>query len=151
GDVSDTKETDWKLDPSAADMNSIVKNETLVSGSIKWNIWLKLFTAPPSRWFGFLLMIILMFGNEALYDFTNSWLALWSGKDGNEQRSSFYAYIYLGGVLCTFIVTLIRVAYIVYIMLCGSTYFHNQMLKGILYTSLRFFENNPSGRILNRA
>ncbi|CAF4290238.1 unnamed protein product, partial [Adineta steineri] len=150
-DVSDTKETDWKLDPSAADMNSIVKNETSVSGSIKWNIWLKLFTAPPLRWFGFLLMIILMFGNEALYDFTNRWLALWSGKDENEQRSSFYAYIYLGGVLCTFIVTLIRVAYIVYIMLCGSTYFHNQMLKGILYTSLRFFENNPSGRILNRA
>ncbi|CAF1226779.1 unnamed protein product [Adineta steineri] len=150
-DVSDTKETDWKLDPSAADMNSIVKNETSVSGSIKWNIWLKLFTAPPLRWFGFLLMIILMFGNEALYDFTNSWLALWSGKDGNEQRSSFYAYIYLGGVLCTLIVTLIRVAYIIYIMLCGSTYFHNQMLKGILYTSLRFFENNPSGRILNRA
>ena len=36
-------------------------------------------------------------------------------------------------------------------MLRGSTYFHNRMLKGILYTSLRFFESNPSGRILNRA
>ena len=150
-DSSNTKETDWTLDTSITDMNSIVKDETSVDGSIKWSIWLALFTSPPLRWFGFLLMIILLLGNEALYDFTNSWLALWSGKDERRQQSSFYAYVYLGGVLSTLIVALIRVGYIIYIMLCGSTYFHNRMLKGILYTSLRFFENNPSGRILNRA
>jgi ABC-type multidrug transport system fused ATPase/permease subunit len=76
---------------------------------------------------------------------------VWSGKDESEQRSSFYAYIYLGVIFATLIVALIRVGYTFYIMLRGSTYFHNRMLKGILYTSLRFFESNPSGRILNRA
>ncbi|CAF2705919.1 unnamed protein product [Rotaria sp. Silwood2] len=150
-DSSNDNETDWTVNTSIIDMNSIVKCETSVDGAIKWNVWLKLFTSPPLRWFGFFLMIIFMLTNEALYDFTNRWLALWSGKNKNEQQSLFYIYIYLGSVLSILIVALIRVGIIFYIMLHGSTYFHNQMLKGILHTSLRFFESNPSGRILNRA
>ncbi|CAF3829045.1 unnamed protein product [Rotaria sp. Silwood1] len=150
-DSPDDNETDWTLNTATTDINSIVKNETSIDGAIKWSVWLQLFTAPPLRWFGFFLMIIFMVGTEALYDFTNSWLALWSGKDENEQRSSFYAYVYLGVIFATLIIALLRAGYIFYIMLRGSTYFHNRMLKGILYTSLRFFESNPSGRILNRA
>ena len=49
------------------------------------------------------------------------------------------------------IVAIIRVDFACYIMLRGSTYLHNGMLKAMLYTSLRFFGSNPSGRILNRA
>ncbi|CAF1379373.1 unnamed protein product [Rotaria sordida] len=150
-DSSNKKESDWTLNTTINDMNSIVKSEASVDGAIKWSVWLGLFTSPPLRWFGFFLMIIFMLGNEALYDFTNSWLARWSGQRKSEQRSSFYAYVYLGVTFATLIVALIRVGYTFYIMLCGSTYFHNRMLKGILYTSLRFFESNPSGRILNRA
>ncbi|CAF0877952.1 unnamed protein product [Adineta steineri] len=150
-DPANNKETDWKLGTSITDTKSIVKSEQSADGGIKWKVWLELFTAPPLRWFGFLFMIILMLGNEALYDFTNSWLALWSNKDESEQQLSFYAYVYLGTILATLFVALIRVGFIIYIMLCGSTHFHNRMLNGILYTSLRFFENNPSGRILNRA
>ena len=150
-DSSNNKETDWIANTATIDMNSIVKNETSVDGAVKWNIWLKLFTSPPLNWFGFFLMIVFMLGNEALYDFTNSWLARWSNEDKDEQRSSFYAYVYLGAIVATFIVAVIRAGYIFYILLRGSTYFHNQMVKGILYTSLRFFESNPSGRILNRA
>jgi ATP-binding cassette subfamily C (CFTR/MRP) protein 4 len=150
-DSSNNKETDWIPNTPTTDMNSIVKSEASVDGAIKWNVWLQLFTSPPLRWFGFFLMLIFMLGSEALYDFTNYWLAVWSGKDQSEQQSSSYAYIYLGVVFATFIIALIRIGYTFYIMLRGSTYFHNRMLKGILYASLRFFESNPSGRILNRA
>ncbi|CAF1066424.1 unnamed protein product [Rotaria sordida] len=150
-DSSNDSEIDWTLNNAITDINSIVKNETLIDGAIKWSVWIQLFTSPPLRWFGFFLMIIFMLSNEALYDFTNTWLSLWSGKDESEQRSSFYAYVYLGAIFATFIIALIRTGCIFYIMLSGSTHFHNRMLKGILYTSLRFFESNPSGRILNRA
>ena len=150
-DTSNNKEADWIPNTAAIDMNSIVKKETSVGGAINWSVWLQLFTSPPLRWFGFFLMIIFMLGNEVVYDFTNSWLALWSGKDKDEQRSSFYAYVYLAVILTTLIGAVIRIGYTYYIMLRGSTHFHNRMLKGILYTSLRFFESNPSGRILNRA
>ncbi|CAF1554367.1 unnamed protein product [Rotaria sp. Silwood1] len=150
-DSYNDKQMDWTLNTATTDMNSIVKNEISFDGAIKWSVWLTLFTSPPLRWFGFLLLIFFMLGNEALYDFTNSWLALWSSKDKTEQRSSFYAHIYLGVIIATLFIALIRVGFSFYIMLRGSTYLHNRMLKGILYTSLRFFESNPSGRILNRA
>lgn len=150
-DPSNNKENDWIPNTATTDMNSIVKKETSVDGGINWSVWLQLFTSPPLHWFGFFLMIIFMLGNEAVYDFTNSWLALWSSKEHDEQRSPFYAYVYLGVILATLIGAIIRAGYVYYTMLRGSTHFHNRMLKGILYTSLRFFESNPSGRILNRA
>ena len=148
---SNDTNTDWTLDTAVIDTNSIVKNEMSVDGAIKWNVWLKLFTAPPLRWFGFLLMIILMLINECSYDFANVWLALWSSKDERDQRSSFYAYFYLGIIGTTLILAMMRAGFVYYIILRGATHFHNRMVKGILYTSLRFFESNPSGRILNRA
>jgi ABC-type multidrug transport system fused ATPase/permease subunit len=36
------------------------------------------------------------------------------------------------------------------VILHGSNSLHNNMLKGLLYTSIQFFESNPTGRILNR-
>ena len=150
-DSSDDKETEWTLKSSKVDMNQIFVNETSVDGAIKWSVWFQLFTSPPFRWFGFLLMILLMCAAEALYDYTNLWLAVWSGKSSGEQKSSFYAYVYLGLTLGTLAMIVVRTGFVFLIMLNGSTYFHNRMLSSILYTSLRFVESNPSGRILNRA
>jgi ATP-binding cassette subfamily C (CFTR/MRP) protein 4 len=144
-------EPEWTLDKAKNDEHSIVKEETSVDGTVKWNVWFQLLTAPPLRWFGLLLMIFVSLAAEALFDFTNHWLALWCGQTESEQRSSFYAYVYLGLALGTLIIVLMRSIYVFYIILCGSTHFHNRMFRGILYTSLRFFESNSSGRILNRA
>ncbi|CAF2823969.1 unnamed protein product [Rotaria sp. Silwood2] len=116
-DSSHGKETLWVVNTDLNDKNSIVKSETSVDGDVKWSIWLELFTSPPLGWFGLFLMIIFMLGSEALYDFTNSWLALWSAEDEKKQRSSYYAYVYLGVIIATLIVALIRAGYIFYIML----------------------------------
>ncbi|CAF3792548.1 unnamed protein product [Rotaria sordida] len=147
---SDDDKFNFKLKTATTDMNSIVKTETSTDGAVNWNVWFQLFTAPPLHWLGFFLSIILIFTAEAMYDFSNRWLSLWSAKSKKNQSSSFDAYVYLGLTLGTLIAALLRAGFLFYIMLCGSTYFHNQMLTGILYTSLRFFESNPSGRILNR-
>lgn len=53
--------------------------------------------------------------------------------------------------MVTLILALGRAIYFFYLILNGANYFHNKMLTGLLYTSMRFFESNPSGRILNRA
>ncbi|CAF3150151.1 unnamed protein product [Rotaria sp. Silwood2] len=150
-DSSDEQETDFKVDTAKNDLNSIVKSETSGDGTVKWNVWFQLFTAPPLRWFGFFLLIVLLLVAEGLYDFTNRWLSLWSAKSEKNESSSLDTYVYLGLTFGTLIAALIRAAFLIYVMLCGSTFFHNRMLTGILYTSLHFFESNPSGRILNRA
>ncbi|CAF0916789.1 unnamed protein product [Rotaria sordida] len=48
-DSSNDNETSWTLNTATTDINSIVKSETSGDGSIKWNVWLKLFTPPPLR------------------------------------------------------------------------------------------------------
>ncbi|CAF4392482.1 unnamed protein product, partial [Adineta steineri] len=88
---------------------------------------------------------------EATYDVSNRWLSLWSAKSHEEQRSWTNMYVYLGLTLGTLVISLLRAQYYFYLILSGSNSLQNSMLKGLLYTSLRFFESNPSGRILNRA
>ncbi|CAM4787371.1 unnamed protein product [Rotaria magnacalcarata] len=150
-DIYDDDELDFKIHTATTDMNSIVKNETSIDGTVKWSIWFQLFTAPPLRWFGFLLAIILMLVAEVLYDFTYRWLSLWSAKSEKHESSAGDAYVYLGLTLGTLVAALMRAGFLMYVMLCGSNYFHSQMVTGILNTSLRFLESNPSGRVLNRA
>ncbi|CAF4026761.1 unnamed protein product [Rotaria sordida] len=150
-DSTDKNQTDWTLNTAVTDINSIVQDEMSTDGAVNWHVWLELFTAPPLRWFGFILLIVLIFAAEALFDATNRWLAIWSEKVEKCERSSLDASIYLGLTLGTLFIALLRAFYMFYILLSGATYFHNRMLKGILYTSLRFFESNPGGRILNRA
>ncbi|CAF1258019.1 unnamed protein product [Rotaria sordida] len=95
-DSSNNNETNWTLNTSATDINSIVQDEMSTDGAVKWNVWLKLFIAPPLRWFGFFLLIVLIFAAEALFDGTNRWLALWSEKSEKNESSSSDANIYLG-------------------------------------------------------
>lgn len=147
----DDNQADFHLGNTTTDMNSIVKAETSNDGSVKWNVWLQLFTAPPLRWFGFFLLIFLLLTGEALFDCTNFWLTKLSSKSTKHENSTMDAYVFLGLTIGTLLIGLIRAGFLIYVLLCGSNYFHNRMLTGLLYTSLRFFESNPSGRILNRA
>ncbi|CAF4035454.1 unnamed protein product [Rotaria sp. Silwood2] len=138
------------LSKTTTDNKSIVVNETAAIGAVNWSIWYKLFSSTPLGWFGFCLLVIIMFTGEAIFDISNRWLSLWSAKPDQEQKLSIHMNVYLGLTLGTLIIALIRAQYYFYLILYSSNHLHNRMLTGILYTSLRFFESNPSGRILNR-
>ena len=141
---------DSSLNPFATiDESSIVREETSVEGTVSAEVWLKLFTSG-NGWTGFLLWIFLLLLGQGIYDATNKWLSLWSSKSEVEQREHHYPYIYLGLVIGTLMLALLRADYFFQIMLRGASVFHNGMFKGFLYSSLRFYESNPVGRILNR-
>lgn len=129
---------------------SIVKDEIIATGGISCSLWFRLFTAPPTRYFGFYLLIFLLIIGEISFDTTNCWLFYWSSKTYIEQQMDFYAYIYLILSISTFIFAILRAYFWFYVMLCGTRCLHDRMLKGILYTSMRFIESNPMGRIINR-
>ena len=138
------------LSKTKTDNKSIIVNETAATGAVSWTVWYQLFSSSPLNWFGFLLLILIMLVGEGIFDVSNRWLSLWSSKPFHDQRSSIEIYVYLGLTLGTLVIALIRSLYYFYLILSGANYFHNRMLKGLLYTSIRFFESNPSGRILNR-
>ena len=71
-------------------------------------------------------------------------------KDSREQRETHYPYVYLGLVLGTFVLDLVRADYFYYLILSGASALHNGTFKEVLYSSLGFYESNPVGRILNR-
>ncbi|CAF1164650.1 unnamed protein product, partial [Didymodactylos carnosus] len=147
---NDSNVDDDVLDlPQTNDKNSIIKDEVSVHGTISGDVWVKLFISGYG-WSGLLLLIFLMLLGEAVYDTTNVWLGLWSSKPKTEQRESYYAYTYLGLAIGTLMIALIRTDYFFQLMLRGAYILHNNMLKGVLYSSLRFYESNPVGRILNR-
>ena len=150
-ELTDATKADWTTKTATADLRSIAKTETSSGGIVNWRVWRQLFLSPSLSWFGFILLILLMLVGESLYDATNHWLGLWSAQPYDQQRPSSSAYIYLGLTLGTFVTALVRASYFFYVMLSGSNRLHNSMLTGILNTSMRFFESNPSGRILNRA
>jgi ATP-binding cassette subfamily C (CFTR/MRP) protein 4 len=141
---------DDSMKPSETiDKSSIVREEISVGGSVSGYVWFKLFTSKYG-WTGLILLIFLMLLGQGIYDATNKWLSIWSSKSEVEQRQNHYAYVYLGLVMGTWILAIIRTDYFFHVILRGASVFHNSMFKGVLYSSLRFYESNPVGRILNR-
>ena len=68
-------------------------------------------------------------------------------EDGIEQ---FYFQVYLLLIPMSILFTIGMFIVGSIILLHGSTRIHNRMFSSVLHTSMRFFESNPIGRILNR-
>ncbi|CAF3931361.1 unnamed protein product [Rotaria sordida] len=137
---------------SVSDEQSIVTDEISVNDRSNWSLYYDLFAASPSGIYGFCLLIVLLLLSEIFNDGANYWLNIWLKQSKiDRQLSPKYAYIYFGLIIGTLVMDILRTNYYFKIILNGSNSLHNSMLKGLIYTSLEFFESNPSGRILNRA
>lgn len=140
------------IEQPTADANSIIADETATYQSTSWSTCYALFTAPPLRSFGLYLLIALLMIGEILYDGINVWLAVWyKDNRSDEQQHLTIVCIYFALVMAILVLGVIRAVYFFHQILNGTNDLHNRMLSGVLYTSMRFFESNPSGRILNRA
>lgn len=61
-----------------------------------------------------------------------------------------FAYIH-GGIICALLaIALTRSIAFFYLCACASQHLHDNMFDGLISTVMRFFDVNPSGRILNR-
>ncbi|CAF4358202.1 unnamed protein product [Rotaria sp. Silwood2] len=137
--------------PSSDATESIIVNEASENHNVSCSLWCSLLTAPPLGKFGFCFMIILLVIGEILYDGTFLWLIHSSQQLENDHyHRSISIRIFLILTMATLIVSVGRSSFYFYQILNGSNRFHNRMLSGLLYTSMRFFESNPGGRILNR-
>ncbi|XP_050359927.1 ATP-binding cassette sub-family C member 4-like [Nymphalis io] len=63
---------------------------------------------------------------------------------------SFYIYIWAIAILGCIILTTGRSLLFLWVCMRSSIKLHNQMFSNILSATMRFFDTNPSGRILNR-
>lgn len=140
------------VEQSTVDTRSIIQDEVSVKGSVSWSVWEHLFIKSSFGWFGLCLLIIVLVIGQILYDGSNIVLSIFlTQSDTNQQHPPILFYIYLSLVLTTLLIVLLRTNYFFYLFLNGTNYLHNNMLNGLINTSMRFYESNPVGRILNRA
>lgn len=88
--------------------------------------------------------------------------ANWSMTNGNGTAKSslivpdnlitaeMCIYIYSGLIAALFVIALTRSVLFYKVAMLSSENLHNNMFMNMIYTSMRFFDLNPSGRILNR-
>ncbi|CAF4720124.1 unnamed protein product [Rotaria sp. Silwood1] len=137
---------------SMDDNQSIIVDEKPLNDGASWHIWYHFFTAPPFGRIGLCLLIVVFLLGEALNNAANYWLNICLKQSGEDQPISTKSVcIYFGLLIALVITELVRTNYYFTVVLNGSNNLHNRMLQGLLYTSVQFFESNPSGRILNRA
>lgn len=74
--------------------------------------------------------------------------------DGPENKpyweQNIYIYIYSSLILGVLVITLLRSTIFFYFSVKCSQKLHDNMFMSIIKTSMRFFDTNPTGRILNR-
>ncbi|UJR18265.1 hypothetical protein I4U23_005168 [Adineta vaga] len=137
---------------SSIDTRSIIDDEILTQGSVSWSVWRHLLIDSPIGWFGLCLLIILLTFGQIFYDSSNIILRIWLKQISTDQQfQSVFFYIYIIITLSTLLVAFLRSDYFFHVFLIGTNHLHNTMLNRLINTSVRFFETNPSGRILNRA
>ncbi|XP_036946537.1 multidrug resistance-associated protein 4-like isoform X2 [Acanthopagrus latus] len=143
--------------------------ETRVEGNVSGHIYLKYFTAGCNP-VVILFILLLSVAAEVAYILQDWWLVYWakekffnstvravSIKHGvnathSEQEFSltFYLSIYAGLTAAAVTFGFARCLVIIHALVRAAQTLHNNMFNTVIRTSVRFFDVNPIGRILNR-
>jgi len=134
---------------AAQDTNSILRAESSQVGGLDAKVFIRLFQAGGGIIIAYIILILILVGQAAAIA-CDAWLAQWSAKSDESQRDETNAYVYLGLVVGTVIIAVVRAEAAFNFVLRASSALHGRMLHAVLYSPLRFFESNPVGRVLNR-
>uniref|UniRef100_T1GCD0 ABC transmembrane type-1 domain-containing protein n=1 Tax=Megaselia scalaris TaxID=36166 RepID=T1GCD0_MEGSC len=130
--------------------------ENLADGQVSPRIWKKYFTAGGSGLKLFMLFTVLILSQVVCSGsdyFSNYWTQqeYLRGLDEPTELTTYQClYIYGILILCVVFMTVLRGYMFFSICMRASKVLHNRMFKSILNATMRFFDTNPSGRILNR-
>lgn len=106
------------------------------------------------------MIVIFVILAQALASFCDYWVSYWVRNE--EQRvqntsatssiwpSIYFSYVHGGIVLTLFLTAIFRGIILFNGTTACSKGLHSNMVKSVIGTSMAFFHNNPSGRILNR-
>jgi ATP-binding cassette subfamily C (CFTR/MRP) protein 4 len=136
--------------PQGDTHTKIVTEEDRVIGTVTSNTYIAWFKAGGGI-VAWVVLTVGILGTQALLLYSFSFLSEWASlATVEEQRSSGSVYAY-----CTMVAALVIAAFArSFSFYAAATraarVLHELMLRALLLTDVRFFEANPSGRILNR-
>jgi len=129
----------------------LVEKEKLQRGYVHYSTYKTYFGAGTRDNIFIFLLFISTFGiAEAAYMSVDTWLGHWS-DNMDDPDSSHYVEVYGGLAIGYMLLQLVRSCALAYFGYVASKVLHLKLMRSIFASPLRFFDETPSGRILNRA
>ncbi|XP_050352389.1 uncharacterized protein LOC126774816 [Nymphalis io] len=147
----------------------VLEAEERAKGNLKWAV-VKDYLMSVKSWLVVFMAVFSLLLTQTGATFSDYWLSYWTNQvdeyeislpPGEEPDTSLgtqvgplttgqYLWIYGGAVLFIIIMTQVRIAAFVVMAMRASQNLHDTMFKNLLTAVMRFFDTNPSGRVLNR-
>ncbi|KAJ8734039.1 hypothetical protein PYW07_014590 [Mythimna separata] len=143
--------------------------EERASGSLKWEVLRQYLSSVDSWCIVFMAFMVLLI-TQAAATTTDFWLSFWTNQVNSYEQSlppgvpadtdmnaqigllttAQYLYVYGGVILAIIILTHVRILAFVVMTMRASENLHNIIYEKLIVAVMRFFDTNPSGRVLNR-
>ncbi|KAF5283716.1 hypothetical protein FQR65_LT13751 [Abscondita terminalis] len=141
--------------------NINLNEEQRTKGSVSSTVYRDYIVAGSSWFFvGFIFLLFIMAQSAGSYGdvFITQWVNLEESRHANETSriltfnfsTNTSIYIYTGITIATVILTFSRSLIFFYACMLSSMKLHDNMFGSIINATMRFFNTNSSGRILNR-
>lgn len=147
----------------------VEEEEKRAKGNLKFSVLYKYLSAVKS-WFLVFLMVATLVITQGCAMFIDYWLSFWTNQvdeyeqslaEGEEPSTSLdtqagaytlgvYLWTYGGVILILIVISHVRILTFVITTMRASSNFHDTVYKKLIITVMRFFDMNPSGRVLNR-
>lgn len=131
----------------------IIEKEKLEAGSVKFAVFVS-YLKSCSFWFSGLFVIAYALMN-VFSALASRWLSSWSNsyvtKKPTQDEEDYYLLVYcMIGVAQNVCLMLADGLFSVLMVNYSARHLHDQMLKCVMRSPMRFFESTPLGRIINR-
>ncbi|KAF2069283.1 hypothetical protein CYY_009396, partial [Polysphondylium violaceum] len=138
-------------DQSIIEKSKLLVKEDRNKGSIGVQTYKDYISAGGSLSFFIAIVLGLYFISQVIFQGSDYWLSVWTQRRVEpDPGDKFYLLIYFAFIMGFMCLLGIR-----YFLLSRYTYFascnlHKQLLNNVTFASCQFFDQNPSGRIMNR-
>ncbi|XP_039745503.1 multidrug resistance-associated protein 4-like [Pararge aegeria] len=143
--------------------------EERAKGNLEWGV-IKRYLESVNSWLIVFLAIFAVLVTQFGATFSDYWLSYWTNEVDKYEQSlppdvypdtslgtkmghlttGQYLWIFGGAVLFIIIMTHVRIAGFVMMTMRASQNLHDVMFTNLIAAVMRFFNTNPSGRVLNR-
>ncbi|XP_030376299.1 multidrug resistance-associated protein 4 [Scaptodrosophila lebanonensis] len=130
--------------------------EAQAAGGVSGRVWYEYFHAG-STFFSFSFMVFIMLLSQVVCSSSDYFANIWTQQEyqrsqGQPTLFTTYECMYIYGALIIGVVIMTVFRGFLFFKTCmhASKVLHDRMFACILHATMRFFDTNPSGRILNR-
>ncbi|XP_073824771.1 CF transmembrane conductance regulator [Musca autumnalis] len=142
--------------PEGDDSASKEMDEEQAEGGVSGRVWLEYFSAG-STLMGFSFMVFVMLLSQVVCSGSDYFVNIWTQQEylrSNNETTVLTTFecLYIYGALIIGVVVMTVFRGFLFFKVCmhASKVLHDRMFSSILNAAMRFFDQNPSGRILNR-